>query len=39
MRLLTTGWFEGDIHRARRHGKDIDKLWAIVKRPLAGARH
>ena len=34
MRLLTTGRLEGTIHRARRRGKDLDKLWAVAERLL-----
>ena len=36
MRLLTTGRFERDLRRARRRGKDLNKLWAVVERLLAG---
>ena len=38
MRLLTTGRFERDLRRARRRGKDLDKLWAVVAQLLAGKR-
>lgn len=36
MRLLTTGRFERDLKRARRRGKDLDKLWSIVDTLLSG---
>ena len=36
MRLLTTGRFERDLRRARRRGKDLNKLWAVVEWLLAG---
>ena len=36
MRLLTTGRFERDLRRARRRGKNLDKLWTVVDRLLAG---
>ncbi len=36
MRLLTTGRFERDLKRARRRGKDIEKLHALVDLLLAG---
>ena len=36
MRLLTTRRFEKDLRRARRRGKDLDKLWVVVGRLLAG---
>ena len=36
MRLLTTGRFERDLQHARRRGKNLDKLWAVVDRLLAG---
>ena len=35
-RLATTGRFERDLRRAKRRGKDLDKLWAIVERLLRG---
>ena len=35
-RLRTTGRFERDLGRAKRRGKDVDKLWAVVERLLAG---
>ena len=38
MRLLTTGRFDRDLRRARRRGKDLDRLWAVVERLLDGAR-
>ena len=31
MRLLTTNRFEKDLKRALKRGKDLDKLWKIVK--------
>ena len=37
-RLKTTGQFERDLRRAKRRGKDLDKLWAIVETLGAGAR-
>lgn len=30
MRLLTTKRFEKDLGRAKRRGKDLDRLWGIV---------
>ena len=36
MRLLATKRFEMDLRRARRRGKDLGKLWAVVGRLLAG---
>ena len=36
MRLLTTGRFERDLRRARRRGKNLDRLWAVADRLLAG---
>ena len=30
MRLLTTKRFERDLGRAKRRGKDLDRLWAVV---------
>lgn len=30
MRLLTTKRFERDLRRAKRRGKDPDRLWAVV---------
>ena len=36
MRLFTTGRFGRDLRRARRRGKDLDRLWAVVKRLLDG---
>lgn len=38
MRLLTTGRFDRDLRRARRRGKDLDRLWVVVDRLLAGER-
>ena len=32
MRLLTTTQFKKDLRRAKRRGKDLDKLWGIVER-------
>ena len=37
-RLRTTGQFERDLRRAKRRGKDLDKLWTIVETLCAGAR-
>ena len=31
MRLLTTKRFEKDLKRAIKRGKDLDKLWKIIK--------
>ena len=31
MRLLATARFERDLKRAKRRGKDLDKLWALVE--------
>ncbi|MCE2457272.1 MAG: type II toxin-antitoxin system YafQ family toxin [Dehalococcoidia bacterium] len=36
MRLSTTSRFERDLRRARRRGKDLDKLWSIVEQLLEG---
>ena len=36
MRLFTTGRFDRDLRRARRRGKDLDRLWAVVERLLDG---
>ena len=36
MRLLTTKRFERDLQRSKRRGKNLDKLWALVDRLLAG---
>ena len=38
MRLLTTGRFERDLKRARKRGKDIGKLHAVVETLLTGKR-
>lgn len=38
MRLFTTGRFDRDLRRARRRGKDLERLWAVVKRLLDGER-
>jgi len=35
MRLLTTTRFGKDLKRARKRGKDLDKLWIVVERLLA----
>ena len=35
MRLLTTNRFEKDLRRAKRRGKDLNKLWNVVERLLA----
>ena len=32
MRLLTTRRFEGDLDRAKKRGKDLNKLWTVVRR-------
>ena len=43
MRLQTTRRFERDLTRARRRGKNLEKLWAVVERLMEGqsldARH
>ena len=43
MRLLTTRRFERDLDRAKKRGKNLNKLWTVVKRLLEeqplGARH
>ena len=36
MRLRTSGRFRRDLRRARRRQQDLDKLWAVVERLLAG---
>ena len=36
MRLLTTGRFRSDLRRSRKRGKDLDELWEVVDRLLAG---
>ena len=36
MRLLTTSRFERDLRRAKKRGKDLDKLWPVVDRLLTG---
>lgn len=36
MRLLSTTRFTRDVKRAKRRGKDLDKLWAIVDTLLLG---
>lgn len=36
MRLLTTTRFQRDVKRARKRGKDLDKLWSAVDVLLAG---
>ena len=38
MRLLTTRRFERDLKRARKRGKDISKLHAVVETLLKGER-
>ena len=35
MRLLTTNRFEKDLRRAKRRGKDLNKLWNVVESLLA----
>ena len=34
MRLLTTRRFERDLDRAKKRGKNLNKLWTVVKRLL-----
>lgn len=34
MRLLTTRRFERDLERAKKRGKNLHKLWTVVKRLL-----
>ena len=36
MRLQTTRRFERDLARAKRRGKNLEKLWAVVERLLEG---
>lgn len=36
-RLKTTGRFERDLRRARRRGKDLQRLWSVVERLLRDA--
>lgn len=36
MRLQTTRRFEKDLRLAGKRGKDLDKLWQVVERLLAG---
>ena len=36
MRLRTSRRFRQDLRRARRRQRDLDKLWAVVERLLAG---
>ena len=36
--LRTTRRFERDVERARKRQKDLDKLWTVVARLLAGER-
>ena len=36
MRLITTGRFERDLKRTRKRNKDLDRLWSVVERLLAG---
>ena len=35
MRLITTTQFKKDLRRAKRRGKNLDKLWVIVERLLS----
>ena len=35
MRLLTTTQFKKDLRRARRRGKDLEKLWSVVEQLLS----
>lgn len=35
-RLKTTRRFERDLKRAKRRGKDLDRLWTVVERLLTG---
>ena len=35
MRLLTTNRFEKDLKRARKRGKNLDRLWRVVERLLS----
>ena len=35
MRLKTTRRFERDLARAKRRGKDLQKLWSVVERLVA----
>ena len=37
-RLKTTKRFEQDLRRAKRRGRNLDKLWAIVETLCAGDR-
>ena len=34
MRLLTTRRFERDLDRAKKRGKNLNKLWTVVRRLL-----
>ena len=34
MRLLTTRRFERDLDRTKKRGKNLNKLWTVVKRLL-----
>ncbi len=36
MRLITTAQFKKDLRRASKRGQDLDRLWAIVEKLLAG---
>ena len=36
MRLQTTRRFERDLARAKRRGKNLEKLWSVVERLLEG---
>ena len=35
MRLFTTTQFNKDLRRAKRRGRDLDKLWSVVERLLS----
>ena len=35
MRLLTTTQFKKDLRRAKRRGKNLEKLWSVVERLLS----
>ena len=36
MRLLTTRRFERDLKRAKKRGRDLERLWIVVERILVG---
>ena len=36
MRLITTRRFERDLRRAAKRNKDLERLWGVVDRLLAG---